>query len=361
MRLKRCRFILLAMGLCSVMAACAETENTDSGRVVFGDMATSESDSGAGGPVDEDADSDVSAPDAAVPVSVDTGVVEDVSPASSCSDGVQNGSEEGLDCGGPCMPCVAPPECLDGPDCPSGVCVDGVCQMPRCDDGVINGTESDLDCGGAGCPGCEADALCNADADCQSGLCAERICQAPRCDDGLLNGDEWGVDCGPSCETCDLNALSCERIDSVWPADWVLIEEDMLRFGNIARGQVTNCDTEGIFQPTQPLVMNEQLRCAARRHSFDMAVRNYFSHSTPEGTGPGVRVDAVNYRFRRWGENIHAGRHGRGERAIDEWVESDAHCRNLMQSDFTEIGLGYAFQEGSTYQGYFTQVFGTPR
>ena len=33
-------------------------------------------------------------------------------------------------------------------DCASGICLDGVCQLPTCVDGMKNGAEGDVDCGG---------------------------------------------------------------------------------------------------------------------------------------------------------------------------------------------------------------------
>jgi len=49
----------------------------------------------------------------------------------TCSDGIQNGDETGVDCGGSC------------PACP-----------PTCDDGIQNGDETGVDCGGSSCPPC---------------------------------------------------------------------------------------------------------------------------------------------------------------------------------------------------------------
>jgi hypothetical protein len=43
--------------------------------------------------------------------------------------------------------------CLDAMDCTSGVCFNGVCQPPSCTDGVKNGNETGIDCGGT-CPVC---------------------------------------------------------------------------------------------------------------------------------------------------------------------------------------------------------------
>ncbi|MCB9263727.1 MAG: zinc metalloprotease [Lewinellaceae bacterium] len=69
--------------------------------------------------------------------------------SSSCNDGIQNGNETGIDCGGPeCPPCAS------------------------CNDGIQNGNETGIDCGGPDCPPCAS------------------------CNDGIQNGNETGIDCG---------------------------------------------------------------------------------------------------------------------------------------------------------------------
>jgi DNA-binding beta-propeller fold protein YncE len=45
-------------------------------------------------------------------------------------------------------------------------------------DGVKDGTESDVDCGG-GCPGCATDQVCNGNNDCASMICTNNKCAAP--------------------------------------------------------------------------------------------------------------------------------------------------------------------------------------
>src|SRR3954454_11472696 len=47
--------------------------------------------------------------------------------------------------------------------------------------------------------------------------------------------------------------------------------------------------------PSQPLAFDTRLTQAARDHSADMSVRNYFGHYTPEGTDPGGRMAAAGY------------------------------------------------------------------
>jgi hypothetical protein len=50
---------------------------------------------------------------------------------------------------------------------------------PQCDDGVLNGKESDLDCGGDLCPSCAMDATCNTLDDCETGACTDGACVLP--------------------------------------------------------------------------------------------------------------------------------------------------------------------------------------
>ncbi|MFT3769699.1 MAG: putative metal-binding motif-containing protein [Minicystis sp.] len=119
-----------------------------------------------------------------------------------CTDGVQNGSETAVDCGGSCSPCAAGQTCNAAGDCVSGVCTGGVCQAPSCTDGVKNGNETALDCGGS-CPTCADSLGCMVNADCQSGVCTAGTCQSPTCNDGVKNGAETSVDCGGgTCAPC---------------------------------------------------------------------------------------------------------------------------------------------------------------
>ncbi|MEZ5038491.1 MAG: T9SS type A sorting domain-containing protein [Saprospiraceae bacterium] len=147
----------------------------------------------------------------------------------TCDDGIQNGDETGVDCGGPdCPACPVEPTCDDGiqngdetgvdcggPDCPA-------CPVePTCDDGIQNGDETGVDCGGPDCPACPVEPTCedgiqNGD---ETGVdCGGPDCPAcpvdPTCDDGIQNGDETGVDCGGSCAPCDPGSCTTVLIDS---------------------------------------------------------------------------------------------------------------------------------------------------
>lgn len=96
--------------------------------------------------------------------------------------GVACNENGGLVCSG-AGTCV---ECVMGSTCPDGVCMNNVCQPAACDDGVENGTETDVDCGGS-CPtkcaltlGCLVDGVAG---DCASGICTGNVCsQVNGCD-----------------------------------------------------------------------------------------------------------------------------------------------------------------------------------
>ncbi len=100
--------------------------------------------------------------------------------AATCTDGVKNGAETGVDCGGgSCPACPAGQGCLAAADCASGVCKASVCAAPTCSDAVKNGNETDVDCGGSCGATCTAGKACLASADCQSRNCQGGACGGP--------------------------------------------------------------------------------------------------------------------------------------------------------------------------------------
>jgi uncharacterized protein YkwD len=43
------------------------------------------------------------------------------------------------------------------------------------------------------------------------------------------------------------------------------------------------------------------------------------------------------------------------------WLDSPAHCENIMDTRFSEIGIGFAVNLSSSELVYWTQVFAAPR
>src|SRR5262245_60952269 len=85
---------------------------------------------------------------------------------NSCIDGVRNGDESAIDCGGSCAACANGQTCFSSFDCLSGFCNNGICSSTStCRDGLRNGNESDVDCGGS-CPACRTGYACLTNFDC---------------------------------------------------------------------------------------------------------------------------------------------------------------------------------------------------
>jgi hypothetical protein len=102
----------------------------------------------------------------------------------SCTDGVKNQGESDIDCGGyacgtllkPPLKCDAGKKCVGASDCASGVCTAGVCGGNSCSNGVKDGSESDIDCGGT-CGACSDGKMCLAQTDCERGTrCTNGFC-----------------------------------------------------------------------------------------------------------------------------------------------------------------------------------------
>ncbi len=118
-----------------------------------------------------------------------------------CDDGAKNGTETDVDCGGPgCPRCDDTKACTTTDDCKSGVCTGNVCQPPACNvggaggDGVKNGTETDVDCGGPGCDGCATGQSCTLGTDCASKGCNYLgKCAAGRSCTQRYGGDTCGL------------------------------------------------------------------------------------------------------------------------------------------------------------------------
>lgn len=142
--------------------------------------------------------------DAPEPTTTTAPPPEETSEPPGCTNGIQDGDETDVDCGGSCgNTCGGGQGCGSNDDCASSQCTtDGTCVDPSCSDGMLDNGETDIDCGGPVCPPCDDGETCNGDPDCQSGTCDAGTCAS--CRDGMTNGDETDVDCGgPTCPACD--------------------------------------------------------------------------------------------------------------------------------------------------------------
>ncbi|MFZ7102192.1 MAG: CAP domain-containing protein [Peptococcaceae bacterium] len=102
-----------------------------------------------------------------------------------------------------------------------------------------------------------------------------------------------------------------------------------------------------------PLKMDRDLVKIARLKSQDMIAKNYFSHTSPTYGSPFEMMDKFGIDYRSAGENL-AG-HYSVTGAHEALMDSPGHRRNILDPNFTHIGIGIG--EGGPYKIMFTQMF----
>ena len=102
------------------------------------------------------------------------------------------------------------------------------------------------------------------------------------------------------------------------------------------------------------LAPDSRLDDAARAHSRDMALRDYFDHVSPEGEGPDARVTRAGYPWTEVAENIALGQETPRE-VMQAWMASEGHCRGVLSVGAAELGVGMEVDRSAG--PWWTQVF----
>lgn len=105
-------------------------------------------------------------------------------------------------------------------------------------------------------------------------------------------------------------------------------------------------------QGLKPLTLNKKLSDVARTKSKDMMDKGYFDHNSPTYGSPFDMMKQFGIEYTTAGENIAKGQQS-PEDVMNAWMNSDGHRKNILNPDFTEIGVGYV--KGDTT--YWTQQF----
>ncbi|TKG96387.1 CAP domain-containing protein [Puteibacter caeruleilacunae] len=126
--------------------------------------------------------------------------------------------------------------------------------------------------------------------------------------------------------------------------------QEIMRLINDARTKgVTRNGT--YYPPVGKVTWNKTLETVALQHSKDMVDNDFFSHTSSDGTSMAQRVKDANYDYRYVGENVAYG-FPTEKAVVEAWLDSPGHCRNIMNKNYTEMGVG-------RYEDHWTQDFGT--
>lgn len=100
-----------------------------------------------------------------------------------------------------------------------------------------------------------------------------------------------------------------------------------------------------------PLRLADDLQAASAIRAREII--GNFSHTRPDGSSC---FTVMRNRGRACGENIAAG-HPSARETVNQWMNSQGHRENILNPDFHELGVGYAYEDYSTYRHYWVQLF----
>lgn len=103
----------------------------------------------------------------------------------------------------------------------------------------------------------------------------------------------------------------------------------------------------------RPVTASSALNALAQSFSEDMAARGFFGHTDPDGATPWDRADKAGVEG-LGGENIARGQ-ADAQAVMDAWMNSDGHRANILNCDYTTLGVGVHLGSGGPW---WTQDFG---
>ena len=104
------------------------------------------------------------------------------------------------------------------------------------------------------------------------------------------------------------------------------------------------------------LKSSPKLFAAARGHATNMAKQDKLAHDL-DGKTFGDRIKATGYEYAAAAENIAKGQPTPKE-AVESWMGSPPHKANLLNGEYTEVGLAVAKNDAG--ERYWVQVFAAP-
>ena len=116
-------------------------------------------------------------------------------------------------------------------------------------------------------------------------------------------------------------------------------ESEVIELVNVERA------AEGIA----PLSYDARLAAAARGHSEDMGLQDYFDHDSLDGRHFYDRIQDAGYAYNYCGENIAAG-YSTPEAVVQGWMNSSGHRANILNGGYSRIGTAaYESPDGTVY------------
>lgn len=111
----------------------------------------------------------------------------------------------------------------------------------------------------------------------------------------------------------------------------------------------------------EPLLVNDQLAQAAQAKGGDMVSKDYWAHVSPDGKTPWFFITSSGYKYSTAGENL-ARDFSDAQSVVSAWMASKSHRENLLDPNFTEIGVSVLDSNIGGINGVLVvQEFGRPQ
>lgn len=150
-------------------------------------------------------------------------------------------------------------------------------------------------------------------------------------------------DSGTSSGQDEENSASLDQLSP----NTVAYRNEVLRLVNIERKKA------GLNELT---MTNTNLLKAAQRRANEIAVRYNPPHTRLDGRSWSTVLAEYNVFWRATGENMAAGYQTPAE-VVEGWMNSPGHRANILNENFNQIGIGYAYRYGTGYNHYWIQIF----
>lgn len=116
---------------------------------------------------------------------------------------------------------------------------------------------------------------------------------------------------------------------------------EVLRLVNLERARVG----------ALPLKFAKDLSSSAYVRAKELPIK--FSHTRPDGSKCFTAMPQIGHML---GENL-AGGQSSPQQVVQAWMDSKTHRENMLNKNFTEMGVVYYYQNNSKYKHYWVQHF----
>lgn len=120
---------------------------------------------------------------------------------------------------------------------------------------------------------------------------------------------------------------------------------------------MANLNAERKSHGLSPLKLDPSLDKAAQGHACDNAKRHSTSHVSGDGSHLQNRLRRVGYDYKTAAENTGRG-FASGKRAIEWWMDSPGHKKNILLRNVSDVGVGIAMSDAPDSRLHWILVMG---